>query len=155
VDFDKVVSGEYCRFRVNLATGEAEREVLLPHSCEFPAVHPRYVGQPYRYVYLGITETPEGKAPLQGIAKLDVETKQTQIYSFAPRGFVGEPVFVPRPGGTAEDDGWVVVMVFHAARDRSEVVVLAAQDLALVAVLPLKHHVPYGLHGCFVPELWV
>jgi len=155
VDFDKVVSGEYCRFRVNWVTGEAEREVLFPHSCEFPTVHPRCVGQPYRYVYLGIAENPEGKAPLQGIAKLDVETKQAQTYSFAPRGFVGEPVFVPRPGGTAEDDGWVLVMVFNAARDRSEVVVLAAQDLRPVAMLPLKHHVPYGLHGCFVPELWV
>jgi len=46
-------------------------------------------------------------------------------------------------------------MVYDAAKDRSDVVILDAQNItaAPVAVLHLKHHVPYGLHGCFVPDL--
>jgi all-trans-8'-apo-beta-carotenal 15,15'-oxygenase len=70
---------------------------------------------------------------------------------------VGEPVFVPRGNNpyqitAAEDNGWVLTMVFDATQERSDVVILNAQDLSLVARLHLKHHVPYGLHGSFTPE---
>ncbi|MCU0552502.1 MAG: carotenoid oxygenase family protein [Leptolyngbya sp. Prado105] len=37
-------------------------------------------------------------------------------------------------------------------RDRSDVVIVDAQDLSLVAKLHLKHHIPYGLHGSLTPH---
>jgi len=115
------------------------------------------MGRDYRYAYIGATERTDGNAPLQGVLKVDVTTGHQDFHSFAPRGFVGEPIFVPRNAGAigAEDDGWVLVMVYDAAKDRSDVVILDAQKIAAppLAVLHLKHHVPYGLHGCFVPDL--
>ena len=39
-----------------------------------------------------------------------------------------EPVFVPREGATAEDDGWVMSYVYDATTDRADVVILDAQD---------------------------
>ena len=91
----------------------------------------------------------------RSVLKIDPESGEQQIWSAAPKGFVGEPVFVPRPNGTQEDDGWVLVIVYDAECDRSDVVILDAKNLDSqpVAKLHLKHHLPYGLHGNFTPEI--
>ncbi|MEE3715603.1 carotenoid oxygenase family protein [Tumidithrix elongata RA019] len=158
VNFDTVVPGKLCRYRIDLRTGSVSREILLDRSCEFPTIHPRCVGQPYRYAYIGAIAQPTGNAPLQAILKIDLATGKQEAHSFAPRGFIGEPVFVPRNASTTsvEDDGWIITLIFNAERDRSDVVILDAQNIAAapVATLHLKHHVPYGLHGNFTPEIW-
>ena len=49
----------------------------------------------------------------------------------------------------------VVTLVFDAAAKRTDVVGLDARDLAAkpLFVARLKHHVPFCLHGTFVPKL--
>jgi all-trans-8'-apo-beta-carotenal 15,15'-oxygenase len=70
-----------------------------------------------------------------------------------PEGFVSEPVFVPHPQGKTEDQGWLLTMVYDASYHRSDIILLDAQNLerGAIAKLHLKHHVPYGLHGTFLP----
>ncbi len=160
VDFSRVIPGQLSRFVLDLTTGAVERRTLFPYSCEFPSLHPRWVGRPHRYLYLAtIAEAcrDDGNAPLQAIAKIDTATAEVQIYSFAPRGFVGEPLFIPRDSDphSPEDHGWVMTMVYNAERGCSDVVLLNACDLSHQATLHLKHHVPYGLHGSFVQETFV
>lgn len=43
------------------------------------------------------------------------------FHAFGPGRFGGEPVFVPRPGGKDEDDGWVVTYVYDRNTNESEV----------------------------------
>ncbi len=78
------------------------------------------------------------------------------FWSAAPRGFVGEPIFVPRPDSEKEDDGWVLALVYDAAHHRSDVIILDASDFSkgTIARLHLKHHIPYGLHGSFTSEIF-
>jgi all-trans-8'-apo-beta-carotenal 15,15'-oxygenase len=38
---------------------------------------------------------------------------------------------------------------------RSTIVILDGQSMTQVARLNLKHHVPYGLHGTFTPEVFM
>jgi all-trans-8'-apo-beta-carotenal 15,15'-oxygenase len=157
IDFDKVIPGQLCRFQIDLRSRTVERQVLVERSCEFPAINPQYVGQPYRYAYIGAIAQPQGNAPLQAIMKIDLQTGKQESHSFAPRGFISEPVFIPRPGAVAEDDGWLVLVVFNAATKCSDIAILDAQNItaAPVATLYLNHHIPYGLHGNFTPEIWV
>jgi carotenoid cleavage dioxygenase-like enzyme len=61
----------------------------------------------------------------------------------------GEAVFVPRPAGTAEDDGVLLSVILDPARDRSVLVVLDAATLTERARAPLPHRLPYGFHGQF------
>ena len=153
VRFERLDPGQLWRFKLDLETQTVERELLEARCCEFPVLHPQHVGRPYRYVYLGAADCPTGNAPLQGVIKLDLQTGERQLWSAAPRGFAGEPIFVPRPGGQTEDDGWLLLLTFNAEIERSELVILNAQDLSEpLAKLRLKHHVPYGLHGSFTPE---
>ncbi len=151
VDFDAYPPGQLWHFRVNLETEIVEGQRVDGRSCEFPQVHPDWVGRRSRFFYLGAAHEPTGNAPLQGVWKVDLETGDRQLWSAAPRGFISEPIFVPFPESTAEDQGWLLVMVFNAESDCSELVILDARDLeqGAIARLKLKHHVPYGLHGFF------
>jgi all-trans-8'-apo-beta-carotenal 15,15'-oxygenase len=166
VKFSALPPGQLWRFQFNLETKAVQRQMIEPRCCEFPAIHPSHAGRPYRYLYLGAAHAPQGNAPLQAILKADLVTGERQLWSAAPRGFVSEPVFVPRdrtayrqgmPSETyerEEDDGWLITVVYNAAREQSDIVILDAQDLGkgAIATLHLKHHIPYGLHGTFTPE---
>lgn len=154
-DFDANAPGQLRRFTLNLTKNRVESNLLDSRAYEFPSIHPNYVGKKHRYIYSAAAHAETGNAPLQAIAKFDLQSQQPLIWSAAPRGFVGEPVFVPRPNSQLEDDGWLLTLVYDAAHHRSDVVILNAQDLQLVAKLHLKHHIPYGLHGSFTPEIFV
>lgn len=154
IDFDSIPAGELWRLEVNLTAKTVDHEVIESRCCEFPTLHPNKVGKAYRYLYIGTAHQPSGNAPLQAVLKIDFETGKREIWSAAPRGFAGEPVFVPRRNAVSEDDGWLLLLVYDAGYHRSDVVILDAKNLSFgpVARLHLKHHVPYGLHGSFCEE---
>jgi all-trans-8'-apo-beta-carotenal 15,15'-oxygenase len=156
-NFSSLSPGQLWRFEMDLQNRQVKSTLVEPRCCEFPTINPANVGYPYRYVYMGVAQTCDGNAPLQSILKLDRETGDRQLWTAAPTGYVNEPVFVPRPGGTQEDDGWLIAMIYDGARDRSAVVVLDAADLTkgAVATLHLTHHIPYGLHGSWTDEIFI
>lgn len=157
INFEALAPGQLWRFTLDLQGETVERQLLEGRCCEFPMVAPDRAGRPYRYLYLGAAHNPTGNAPLQAILKLDLETGERQVWSAAPRGFVGEPVFVPKPEGDSEDAGWLLVMVYDAGQHRSDLVILDAGDLTRgpLARLHLKYHIPYGLHGSWSPICFI
>ena len=154
VDFAALTPGQLWRFTLNLNEKTVQRQLLEERCCEFPYVHPNHVGRPYRHLFMGAAHNPTGNAPLQAILKLDVTTGEEQLWSAAPQGYVSEPIFIPRPDATDEDDGWVLTLVYDSSKHRSDIVILDGRDLnkGPVARLHLKHHIPYGLHGSWTPE---
>ena len=156
VDFDAIAPGQLWRFTLDLTEQSVQRQLLEERCCEFPFVHPKHAGRPYRYLFMGAAHRESGNAPLQAILKLDVTTGKEQLWSAAPQGFISEPIFIPRPNASQEDDGWVLTLVYNAGYHRSDVVILDGRDLnqGPVARLHLKHHVPYGLHGSWTPNVF-
>jgi all-trans-8'-apo-beta-carotenal 15,15'-oxygenase len=165
VDFDQLPAGELWRFQLDLAEPSVSRETLSGRSCEFPAIQPGRMGYPYRYCYIAVTDQPQGNAPLQALMRLDTQTGEQQIWSAGPRGFIGEPVYVPKglvlgqePWSITdphrESIGWILTLVYDAARQATDLVILDGEDLnrGPVARLHLPHLIPYGLHGSFTSE---
>jgi len=62
-------------------------------------------------------------------------------------------VFVRRPDGRDESDGWLLVLVYDGMADKSCVAVLDARDPARGALARawFDHHVPFTFHGNFAP----
>jgi len=155
-DLEALPPSQLWRFKMNLSGETVEPQIVESHPCEFSCVRGDRVGQPYRYLYLGAAAAPKLNAPLQGVTKIDWQTGERQMWSEAPRGFMGDLVFVPRSGGTKEDDGWLLSLMYNAAYHRSELLIFDARDLTSgpVARLKFKHHVPHGFHASFTPELF-
>lgn len=155
--FENNAPGQLWRFDINLSEQKVQSQLIDNRACEFPTIHPHHVGKTYRYLYAAAAHHATGNAPLQAIIKLDLESKKSEIWSAAPRGFIGEPIFIPRANFQQEDDGWLIALVYDAEYHRSDVVILDAQNIAqgAVAKLHLKHHIPYGLHGSFTPETFI
>jgi all-trans-8'-apo-beta-carotenal 15,15'-oxygenase len=155
IDFNQLDPGQLWRFQLNFATGTVERELIEPRCCEFPTVNPDRVGQDYRYLFMGVANSSTDNAPLQGITKIDLMTRERQTWTAAPTGFVSEPVFVAKPQPQSEDDGWLIALVYQGDRNETDVVILNALDLSVVAKLHLTHHLPYGLHGSWTDEIFM
>ena len=157
VDFENLDPGQLWRFKIDLETEEIKQEMIESRCCEFPYVNPSKVGRKYRYLFTGTAHNNQGNAPLQAILKLDVVTGEKQLHSFAPTGYVSEPIFVPKPHARQEDEGWVLVMVYDGSKHRSDIVILDGENLEKtpLATLHLKHHIPYGLHGNWTSGVFI
>jgi carotenoid cleavage dioxygenase-like enzyme len=66
--------------------------------------------------------------------------------------YPSEAIFVPRPGGTAEDDGVLLSIVLSGEMQRSYLIVLDAKDMSELAMAYLPVRVPYDVHGHFVQQ---
>jgi all-trans-8'-apo-beta-carotenal 15,15'-oxygenase len=80
---------------------------------------------------------------------------RTEQWHAGTRRLVNEPLFVPKPNATTEDEGWLLATIHNAASGKGELVILDAQRISEgpVATVHLPHHLPAGLHGSFSPQV--
>jgi carotenoid cleavage dioxygenase len=146
------------RWTLDLTNRSVRTEQLHDDPVEFPRVDERLVGRPHRYGWAA-SVAPSGGAGrgvvFDGatIARFDLHTGGVQHHAMGPGRAAGEAVFVPAGEHAAEGDGHLLTLVYDAAADRSELVVLDAQDPAAepVARVLLPQRVPFGFHGNWVP----
>jgi carotenoid cleavage dioxygenase-like enzyme len=143
------------RWRIDTAAGTVRSEPLDDVSCEFPRVDERRVGRRHRFGWVAArgAEQQEDRMPRwTAVRRYDLERRRSETRSFGAGNGVGEPLFVPRDAAAAEDDGWVIVLAYDAARDTSDLHVLDARHITdePVAVVHLPHRIPYGFHGNWV-----
>ena len=146
-------SARLYRWRFNLSTGTVREEALDDRPSDFPRVNEQYLGRPMRYGYTA--KFAASPMPLfDSLIKYDFSSGSSQTHEFGQGRYGGEAVFVPRPGATAEDDGWLVTFVHDTAEETSELVVLNAQDVTAqpVARVLIPQRVPYGFHGAWISE---
>jgi carotenoid cleavage dioxygenase-like enzyme len=139
------------RWTLEPSSGKVRQERLDDRSQEFPRLDERLIGRPHRY---GYTATFAPGVEFGPILKHDLVAGTSETHDFGANRFSLEPVFVPRSPDAAEDDGYVMTYVYDATTDKSDVVILAAQDFAgdPLATIHLPQRVPYGFHGNWVPD---
>jgi all-trans-8'-apo-beta-carotenal 15,15'-oxygenase len=144
------------RLRLDLATGKVESRTYDTGLVnEFPTINPKRTASPYRFAYVLCNPSDRRVGLQQQVAKVDVESGLVRRHDFGSDRYPGEPLFVAT-GEDGEDDGVILTLAFNAAHRRSELVCLDARDPAAapIFVAPLKHAVPFGLHGTFTPRLF-
>ncbi len=149
IDFELLPEGLLTRCEINLSKGEVSTSNLSQQCCEFATVNPSKLGLKSSYAWMAIAERSHGNGPLQAIKKLNLTNKDEKIWSAAPRGFVSEPLLLPKPNSESEDDGWINIFVWNGARKATDMVLLNAKDLSEEAIIELPLSVPHGLHGCW------
>ncbi len=139
------------RWTIDPAAGKALESTLDDTYVELPRHDERRIGKPYRY---GYAMSFAGDLHHGGAHKYDLAAGTAETHDFGPGRMTLEPVFVPRSDDAGEDEGWILSYVYDAGTDRSEVVVLAADDFTgdPVATVHLPQRVPFGFHGNWVPD---
>ncbi len=143
------------RWRIDPTAGKVRTEVVDDRPQEFPRVDERVVGRRHRYGYAAGLNTDKVEASLDmgsALLKHDMVAGTTEARPLS--GGAGEAVFVPARDGAAEDDGYVLSLVYDAGRDASDLLVLNAADFTgePAAVVHLPVRVPYGFHGNWAPD---
>ena len=139
------------RWLIDPQKGRVSETRLDEHGQEFPRIAEHLIGRPHRYGYC--VQVEEGFS-IGGLIKHDLQEGRREVYSEGPACSFMEAVFVPREGGSAEDDGWLMSYVYDAEKDGTEVVILEAADITAgpVARIQLPRRVPFGFHGNWVPD---
>jgi carotenoid cleavage oxygenase len=137
------------RWTVDLAAGRVKEERIDDLGQEFPRVDERVVGHRHRYGYVGAFLENE-----DALVKHDLDRRTKEVRPLRSDGGASEAVFVPVEAGAAEDDGWLLSLVYDADRDASDLLVLNAADFTgePQAVVHLPQRVPFGFHGNWVPD---
>jgi torulene dioxygenase len=112
-------------------------------SCDLPTYNPIYGTKPSRYIY-GVID--RGLSTFfDGLVKYDTKTHDALIWSQHGHSG-GEPIFVPNPEGTKEDDGVLLSVVLDGNARKSYLVVLDAQSLTEIGRASMEWAVGYGAH---------
>jgi carotenoid cleavage dioxygenase len=152
------------RWSVNLATGTVSEQQLDDRNAEFPRIDDRLAGLATRYGVAVSAPGPSsaaagtgaksGSAPRRNaIHRYDLFDGSVTSHLLAPGRTPGEACFVPADE-TAGGPGWLMAFVHDAATDRSDLVILDADQLTAppVATIHLPRRVPFGFHGNWLPD---
>ncbi|KAI9310097.1 carotenoid oxygenase [Dichotomocladium elegans] len=157
--------GDLCRYTVHLNGADTAGIPLATATCrtiapnaEFPRIHPARALKPYNYAWAcrhnpATDQRPEGLS----LVKIDLETGNMLELDQDGHMFT-EPVFVPRPGAAAEDDG--VLLSFtniidrdNPEKDRCAMVIVDAASMKEVARADIGDFGVLTFHGSFVADV--
>ena len=142
------------RFRLDLSSGAVTGETLDDHPIEFPRVRDEKAGLKHRFGY-AITTHGDDEAGFNlgsEIVKFDLDRGETKVLALGKGRFPSEAVFAS--AGEGEDEGYLLSIVYDAARDASDLMVFDAADVTNgpVAAVALPQRVPFGFHGAWFAD---
>ena len=131
-------------------TDQFKREPLDDLATEFPRIDDRWTGLKHRHGYTGaiLGEKLPG-SPFDTIVHFDLAKNARETWSPGPGDFVMEPVIASKTATKAEADGYLLTVVFRGNENRSDLVILDAQNVKAgpIATAKLPVRVPFGFHG--------
>lgn len=145
------------RYTVNLKSNSVSKERLVSSDVSFPTINPAVSTQRHKYIYYTFGALGEEVSPPQGIARYDVDSKSTTSWMPEAYQFCGEPKYAPRAGSdenSAEDDGYILSVMFDGKKEESELLVFEANQIAKgpITRILLGFAVPHGLFGVFTAD---
>lgn len=142
------------RWTIDPARRQVTRDVIDERFQEFPRVAGSVLNQKHRFGYTTEVGGDITKWSFNNTIKYDFDTGSSEVHDHGPGRGAGEPVFVSREDSTAEDDGWIMTVVYDETTHGSDVVILDATDISgpEVARIELPARVPHGFHGNWVRD---
>lgn len=142
------------RFRLDLKTGVARGEQLDDLPIEFPRVRDEKAGLKHRYGY-AITTHEDDEAGFNlgtRIVKFDLDRGDADVCELGGGKAPSEAAFAS--AGAGEDEGYLLSIVYDAARNGSDFIVLDARHVAKgpIARVALPQRVPFGFHGAWFAD---
>jgi len=152
-------------FDLNSKSDGFTEETLFPTPVvDLARIDNRFLTMNQRYAFMGFTDQnaafdTKRAGNMRGrvtnnYGRFDLATGKTDAYFVGDVHSLQEPCFVPRPGSTAEGDGYLIGVASNYAEMRSELIIADAQNLAAgdIARVILPFRAGPQVHGIWVPE---
>jgi carotenoid cleavage dioxygenase-like enzyme len=139
---------------IDLTTGTVREQQLDDQTVEFPRIDDRLAGLPANHGYASETPGPGSNRQGGAIHRYNLHDATITSHLFAPGRIPGEAAFVAADNHP-DGPGWLMTFVYDAATDRSDLVILDAQDITRppTATIHLPRRVPFGFHGNWLPDV--
>jgi carotenoid cleavage dioxygenase len=145
------------RWRIDpRGNGTVREDPLDETHADLPSTHPARAGRRARFAFASRLRSDVRQPLADALLKYDLQKPASPaLHPFGPNRLGGEGLFVPRPGASDEDDGWLLAFVHDEAEGQSELLVVDARELAAppLARVQLPQRVPFGSHGLFSPTV--
>mmetsp|Transcript_34947 Transcript_34947/g.62905 ORF Transcript_34947/g.62905 Transcript_34947/m.62905 type:complete len:607 (+) Transcript_34947:67-1887(+) len=120
---------------------------------EMPRFNERRLrGSPYRFVYGMSSHRQLHNDQLPNIVKVDLQNGGASTEWYKRHHFPSEPIFVPRPGATDEDDGVLLSVVLDGVAEMSYLLIIDAKTMTTLAKAYTPSTMPCDVHGQFFPD---
>lgn len=137
------VESKWVRARLKKGQKKVDLEPMHAQPFEFPVVNLKRSFAKKTEVVWGATISGDDAAVVKVVHGQPAKRFHSAGWTH------GEPVMVPRPGATSDDDGVLLAVACHADGVRSALFVIDAKDLTEVARVELNVGLPLGFHGSF------
>jgi carotenoid cleavage dioxygenase-like enzyme len=130
---------------------------------EFPRIDDRYATRPYRHGYL-LAQDFSRPVELSGgrsaagmmmnlLGHIDHQTGRSESWWTGKTTTLQEPAFIPKPGSSAEGEGYLAAVANRLDENRSDLLLFDAQHIedGPLAVAKLELRLRGGLHGNWTP----
>jgi carotenoid cleavage dioxygenase-like enzyme len=148
---ERDIGTELVGLRFNLATSRARLESYGVEGIEFPTFDTRQPGNAPMPLYAPVSADPNDAPYLNSIARIDIERDRHDVYRYGSDVMAEEHRFVPKPGSTRGNEGWLIGTVLDYRRGRSGLAVLDAERIAdgPLALAWVPYTLPLAFHGWF------
>ncbi|MBP9743291.1 MAG: carotenoid oxygenase family protein [Burkholderiales bacterium] len=147
VNIDSNITSKLCRYIIDTATNSCSSTDLGANDLEFPCINNAYTQKAYNFIYAVAATNNNFK--LNSLIKLNLANMNSHQFWHQDDCYPGEPIFVPTPHSTTEDDGIIIVVVGNPKTSTSFLLFLDARSFTEITRVNLPHLLPMGLHGSF------
>lgn len=143
------------RWTIDTKSGSVKEEQLDDTAGDFPRVDDRRTGLKAEFGYImGIDNAQPTLTFDRRLYKYELESGRRETHDLGEGWHGGEPVFAPRSAESAEDEGYVMSIVYDSNVNESYLVIINAGDFSgkAVAKVKLPRRVPFGAHGSWLPD---
>lgn len=110
--------------------------------------HPRYV-----YAF-GAYALDSPDYDNWGLWKFDLQENKIDSYYQQDSVYLSEPMFVPDPEGSNEDDGVVLTQAYFGREKETKLLVIDATTMKVIAEVSTGNRAPLDFHGAWIPSLY-
>ncbi len=147
--------GFYKRYTLNMREGKMSEVLVSPTECEFPTFNTSLTGRPSTVCYTAVSIDNGYNGFFNGFQRVAFDG-DCELVTLPPGSYGSEPLFVPASNARAEDDGYLLEVVYNGFDHLSELQIYRADNVCdQVARLPLRHHLPHQFHGYFTPRVFI
>lgn len=146
-DYYPTENAQFRRYRIPLNNGPATYETPFTANIELPRLNDAVTAREYRYAYgIGLREGMRDFT--NQLVKLDLHTGSAATW-YEAGVYPSEPVFVPAPEASEEDQGVILSVILDTHAATSALLVLDAASFTERARVRVPQHIPFNFHGAF------